>query len=79
MPLYVVGWGRESETLEVPMMEELEFAKGVGNLPQSLRLEIQSDSTLQIYTARVEFRARLTGLRCVFLENRSWILWLTDA
>ncbi|KAJ5481319.1 hypothetical protein N7475_000131 [Penicillium sp. IBT 31633x] len=63
MPLYVVGWGRESETLEVPMMEELEFAKGVGNLPQSLRLEIQSDSTLQIYTARVEFRARLTGLR----------------
>ncbi|KGO77867.1 Survival protein SurE-like phosphatase/nucleotidase [Penicillium italicum] len=63
MPLYVVGWHRESETLEVPMMELLKFAKGPRNLPQSLRLEIQSDSKMQIYTARVEFRARLTGLR----------------
>lgn len=63
MPLYVVGWYRESETLEVPMMEQLEFAKGVQNLPQSLRLEVQSDLKMQIYTARVEFRARLTGLR----------------
>lgn len=63
MPLYVVGWYRESETLEVPMMEHLEFAKGVQNLPQSLRLEIQSDLKMQVYTARVEFRARLTGLR----------------
>ncbi|QQK47015.1 Adipose-regulatory protein, Seipin [Penicillium digitatum] len=63
MPLYVVGWHRESETLEVPMMELLEFAKGARNLPQSLRLEIQSDSKMQIYTAQVEFRAKLTGLR----------------
>ncbi|KAI2721646.1 hypothetical protein DTO013E5_788 [Penicillium roqueforti] len=65
MPLYVVGWRRESETLEVPMMEQLEFAKGAQNLPQSLRLEIQSYSDMQIYTARVEFRARLTGLRWI--------------
>ena len=63
IPLYIVGWRRESETLEVPMMEELEFAKGVRNLPQSLRLEIQSESRMQIYSAHVEFRARLTGLR----------------
>jgi hypothetical protein len=65
MPLYVVGWRRESEKLEVPMMEQLEFARGAQNLPQSLRLEIQSDSKMQIYTARVEIRARLTGLRYV--------------
>ncbi|CAG8948483.1 unnamed protein product [Penicillium salamii] len=63
MPLYLVGWRRESETLEVPMMEQLEFGKGVRNLPQSLRLEIQSDARMQIYSAHVEFRARLTGLR----------------
>ncbi|KAJ5228223.1 hypothetical protein N7489_008931 [Penicillium chrysogenum] len=63
MPLYVVGLRRESETLEVPMMELLEFRKGTQNLPRSLRLEIQSDSKMQVYTARVEFRARLTGLR----------------
>jgi seipin len=47
----------------VPMMELLEFRKGTQNLPRSLRLEIQSDSKMQVYTARVEFRARLTGLR----------------
>lgn len=63
MPLYVVGWRREAETLEIPMMEKLEFARGARNLPQSLRLEIQSDGKLQIYSARVEFRARFTGLR----------------
>lgn len=34
-------------------------------LPQSLRLEIQSDNKMQIYSARVEFRARFTGLRWV--------------
>lgn len=66
LPLYVVGWRREAETLEVPMMEKLEFARGARNLPQSLRLEIQSDGKLQIYSARVEFRARFTGLRYDF-------------
>jgi hypothetical protein len=71
MPLYVVGLHRELEKLEVPMMEQLEFAKGARNLPQSLRLEIQSDLKMQIYTARVEFRARLTGLRYVLCERLS--------
>lgn len=63
LPLYVVGWRREAETLDVPMMEKVQFARGARNLPQSLRLEIQSDGKLQIYSARVEFRARFTGLR----------------
>ncbi|KAJ5728349.1 hypothetical protein N7493_004679 [Penicillium malachiteum] len=63
LPLYVLGWRREAESLEVPMMDKLEFARGAQNLPQSLRLEIQSDTKLQIYSARVEFRARFTGLR----------------
>ncbi|KAJ5760781.1 hypothetical protein N7520_007937 [Penicillium odoratum] len=63
LPLYVVGWRREAEMLEVPMMEKVEFARGARNIPQSLRLEIQSDGKIQIYSARVEFRARFTGLR----------------
>lgn len=63
LPLYVVGWCREAEMLEVPMMEKVEFARGARNLPQSLRVEIQSDGKMQIYSARVEFRARFTGLR----------------
>jgi hypothetical protein len=67
LPLYVVGWRREAETLEVSMLEKVEFARGSRNRPQSLRLEIQSEKKMQVYSARVEFRARFTGLRWVFL------------
>lgn len=63
LPLYLVGWRREAERLEVPMMEKVQFARGSMNLPSTLRLEIQSDGKMQIYSARVEFRARFTGLR----------------
>lgn len=63
LPIYVVGWRREAERLEVPMIEKVEFARGARNLPQSLRVEIQGDGKMQIYSARVEFRARFTGLR----------------
>ncbi|KAJ6115769.1 hypothetical protein N7523_006186 [Penicillium sp. IBT 18751x] len=67
LPLYLVGWRREAEILEIPMMERVEFARGSKNLPQSLRLEIQSWNEMQIYSARVEFRARFTGLRwCMY-------------
>jgi hypothetical protein len=65
LPFYIVGWKREAEVLEIEMMDDLEFAKGAQNLPQSLRLEIQSDLKMQVYGAKVEFRARLTGLRYV--------------
>ena len=63
LPFYVVGSRHEAETLEVQMLEKVEFARGSRNLPQSLRLEIQSDGKMQFYSARVEFRARFTGLR----------------
>lgn len=63
MPLYVVGWHREKEVVEVPMMEEIEFPRGWRNLPRSLRLEIQSDERMQVYGVEVQFRARLNGLR----------------
>jgi hypothetical protein len=63
LPLYVVGWRREAETLEVSMLEQVEFARGSRNLPQTLRLEIQSDNKMQVYSARVQFRARFTGMR----------------
>jgi hypothetical protein len=69
LPLYVLGWRREAETLEVSMMEKMEFARGARNRPQSLRLEIHSDRKMQIYSARVEFRARLTGLRWAYRDS----------
>ncbi|KUL91950.1 hypothetical protein ZTR_01088 [Talaromyces verruculosus] len=70
MPLYLIGW-REAETLEVPMFENLEFARGWRNVPASLRLEIQSREQMQLYGAEVNFRAKFRGLRLVitFLQD----------
>lgn len=67
MPLYVVGWHREAESVNVPMMEKLEFPRGWRNLPEYLRLEIHSDERMQVYSAKVQFKARFTGLRCVLI------------
>ncbi|THC98977.1 hypothetical protein EYZ11_001528 [Aspergillus tanneri] len=52
-----------TEILEVPMMEKIEFARGWRNVPDSLRLEIHSQEQMQVYKAKVEIRARFTGLR----------------
>lgn len=63
MPFYLAGWRREAETLEVRMMERIEFPRGWRNLPESFRLEIHSDERMQVYNAQVHFKATLTGLR----------------
>lgn len=65
MPLYVFGWKKEAETLETGMMEGVEFAKGWRNIPGSLRLELQSQERMQVYSATVKFVARFKGLRYV--------------
>lgn len=65
MPLYLLGWQREAETVEVPMFESLEFSRGWRNVPASLRLEIQSRELMQVYSVEVNFRAKFTGLRFV--------------
>lgn len=65
MPLYLIGWKREAETLEVPMFEDLEFARGWRNVPASLALEIQSREQMQVYRVEVNFRAKFRGLRLV--------------
>ncbi|KAI9929150.1 hypothetical protein MW887_001554 [Aspergillus wentii] len=70
MPLYVVGWHREAEEVEVQMMERVEFPRGWRNLPETLRLEIQSHERMQIYDAKVEFKARFTGLRWIMYNWR---------
>lgn len=77
MPLYVVGWHREAEAVNVQMMEKIEFPRGWRNLPESLRLEIQSDERMQVYSASVQFKARFTGLRCVMLCPVIGCRWLT--
>ncbi|PLB53003.1 adipose-regulatory protein [Aspergillus steynii IBT 23096] len=70
MPFYVLGWQRESEKLQVPMMERIQFARGRRNIPDRLRLEIHSQQQMQIYKAKVAFRARFTGMRWLMYNWR---------
>ncbi|KAL3430742.1 putative adipose-regulatory protein-domain-containing protein [Aspergillus tetrazonus] len=70
MPLYVLGWKREAERLAVPMMERVEFSRGTHNVPDTLRLEIQSEEKMQFYSAKVKFTASFTGLRWIMYHWR---------
>ncbi|KAF2135408.1 uncharacterized protein K452DRAFT_23003 [Aplosporella prunicola CBS 121167] len=70
MPWYVVGWRREAETLKVGLMEGVVFERGWRNIPVKLRLELQSVERMQVYGVRVEFEARLRGLRYLMYNFR---------
>ncbi|WPH01921.1 Hypothetical protein R9X50_00477500 [Acrodontium crateriforme] len=71
---YLVGWRQEDEKLRIPLFERVSFPKGAtarnGNLPSTLKLEIQSTRNLQIYTVTAHFRARFQGLRWVMYNHR---------
>ncbi|KAF2086803.1 hypothetical protein K490DRAFT_43655, partial [Saccharata proteae CBS 121410] len=70
LPWYMLGWRHEAETLDVPMMESIQFDKGWRNVPQQLRLEIQSIGRMQVYAARIVFTAKLQGLRYIMYNYR---------
>lgn len=69
---YILGWRQEAETISVDLFEGIEFAKGWRNVPATLRLEVQTarQTRLQIYSARVLFRARFHGLRWLMYNHR---------
>ncbi|KAK8120081.1 hypothetical protein PG999_004201 [Apiospora kogelbergensis] len=54
-------------TLDLPMGELVEFRD---QLPLSLLLDVQAGQNLQVYAARVELVARLTGLRWLMYNHR---------
>lgn len=64
------------EKLEVPMMEQVEFARGARNLPECACLKIESKEDMQFYSAKVQFRARFTGLR--YLPLHPFFTMLSD-
>ncbi|OJJ61067.1 hypothetical protein ASPSYDRAFT_42921 [Aspergillus sydowii CBS 593.65] len=70
MPLYVLGWKQEAERLVVRMMEGVEFSRGAHNIPETLRLELNSKEEMQVYSAKVTFRTRFTGLRWIMYQWR---------
>ncbi|KAJ4337239.1 hypothetical protein N0V95_008395 [Ascochyta clinopodiicola] len=62
LPLYLSGFGTESETLRVSMLESAYFPTAV---PSSLRLELRSRTPLEVYRASVHISAKLEGLRWI--------------
>ncbi|KAI4230956.1 MAG: hypothetical protein LQ352_008419, partial [Teloschistes flavicans] len=63
----------ESEVLEVPMFEGVEFPRGSGgaHVPQSLELVVESgEKKMQFYEVGVKIVARFGGLRWIMYHHR---------
>jgi len=67
---YLLGWRREAEVIRVPLFESVEFSRGWRNLPSTMRVQVQSSSRMQIYSAKAVFRARFRGLRWIMYNHR---------
>ena len=76
LPWYILGWKKESETLKVSMFEGVEFSKGWKNVPQSVKIRVESDVKMQFYDVGIEIVARFGGLRyasaSTFLSEMCW-------
>lgn len=66
-PLYLTGFGTESETLHISMLESAYFPSTV---PSSLRLELRSRTPLDVYRVTVHISAKLEGLRWLMYTYR---------
>ncbi|KAF2097141.1 hypothetical protein NA57DRAFT_77396 [Rhizodiscina lignyota] len=70
LPAYLSGWGRDAEVLKISLMEGVVFPRGWKNIPATARLELHSDTKLQVYAASLIFRARFGGLRYLMYNYR---------
>ena len=79
LPLYTLGFRRESEVLNIPMAESAIFKKGYKNIPAYIILELQTGQQVQVYDVRVLFTARFGGLRWMMYNHRilSFILFVS--
>lgn len=60
----------DTDILSIPMFELFSFARGWRNTPAAIKLELQSDQPLQVYSAKVMFHARFEGLRYILYTHR---------
>jgi len=71
MPWYLLGWGRDSEKLEIKMAEGISFKKGYKNVPNTVYLELRSpEHNLQAYHVMLKLRARFSGVRWLMYNHR---------
>lgn len=63
LPWYLLGWRKEAEVLRVDLLRDVEFPRGWRNIPATARLELSSDTKMQVYDATLIFSAQFRGLR----------------
>ncbi|KAH7412604.1 putative adipose-regulatory protein-domain-containing protein [Cadophora sp. MPI-SDFR-AT-0126] len=70
LPLYILGLKHESEILHIPMAESASFPRGRKNIPGFAMLELQAGQDVQVYAAKITFKARFGGLRWLMYNHR---------
>ncbi|KAK5940033.1 hypothetical protein PMZ80_007451 [Knufia obscura] len=85
LPLHILSFhDSDSVTLNIPMFEEVVFARGKDNVPSTAEIEIQSQRPpalamakeacaapqLHIYSAKLVFQVRFHGLRYLIYNHR---------
>lgn len=70
LPLYILGLKHESEILHIPMAESASFPRGRKNIPGFAMLELQAGQEVQVYAAKITFKARFGGLRWLMYNYR---------
>ncbi|TQS38460.1 hypothetical protein Golomagni_01031 [Golovinomyces magnicellulatus] len=75
LPLYILGFFSEAETLTIKIGEAVTFLRGWKNIPSLALLEIQAGQGIQVYTAVILFRARFSGMRWLMYNHR--LFWLS--
>ena len=63
LPWYVMGWKKESEVLEISMLEGVEFSRGWRNIPNMVGVVVEADVNMQFYGVCLKIIARFRGLR----------------
>ncbi|KAG8626884.1 hypothetical protein KVT40_005829 [Elsinoe batatas] len=73
LPRYVLGLPTSTTTLRVPLFTQVSFPRGRRAVPSSIHIQLQNPSgvQLQVYTLKVHFRARFSGLRYLMCNFRT--------
>ena len=68
LPLYTLGWKKQSEAIEVVMFEGLEFKRGL--VPDRAQVVVEADEKMQFYSASIRIHAKFRGLRWILYNYR---------
>ncbi|KAF4550893.1 Adipose-regulatory protein (Seipin)-like protein [Elsinoe fawcettii] len=73
LPRYLLGLPTFTTTLRIPLFTQVSFPRGRRAVPSSIHIQLQNPSGVQlhVYSLKVHFRARFSGLRYVMYNFRT--------